>query len=32
MKEENFCPHYDELVIFEFSDDYYMTEQGEEQE
>ncbi|HKL41780.1 MAG TPA: hypothetical protein VJ962_04285 [Clostridia bacterium] len=30
MKEETFCPYCDELVIFEFNDDYYMTSEGDE--
>ena len=30
MKEETFCPYCDKLVIFEFSNDYYMIPEGEE--
>jgi phage FluMu protein Com len=28
MIEKKICPYCDELVDMEFSDDYYMTEQG----
>lgn len=30
MKDTDTCPYCDELVEFEFSDDYYMVEEGEE--
>ena len=30
MKKETFCPYCDELVEFEFSDNYYETEENEE--
>ena len=30
MWEEDFCPYCDELVKFEFIDDYYMTAEGKE--
>lgn len=30
MNERAFCPYCDELVTFEFNDDYYFTKEGEE--